>query len=92
MLARSREHRRAVRRPSKRSAKICVRGRGLALPCRIWDISESGARLLFADSPPSDLPRHFTLQLAPDWCVSWHCEMAWTDDRFMGVKFIGLAS
>jgi hypothetical protein len=92
MLVRSPEHRKAVRRPSNRSARICVAGGGLVLPCRIWDISESGARLKFTDPPPSDLPHHFTLQLAPDWCVRWDCEVAWTNAGFIGVRFTGLAS
>ena len=92
MLARLREQRRSVRRPSNRSAKICFDGSGSALPCRIRDISESGAWLMFADPPPTDLPNHFILQLAPDWCVKWHCEVVWTDARLMGVRFTGLAS
>jgi hypothetical protein len=38
-------------------AKICFDMSGLvALPCGIWDISESGARMS-ADPFPSDLPR-----------------------------------
>jgi PilZ domain len=52
----------------------------------IWDISEGGARLAVA-LPLADLPNHFILVLRKDRSVQKHCEVVWTDKRFVGVKF-----
>lgn len=86
MLARSRENRKTVRRPARRGAQIIIATHVRPLRCVLYDISDGGARLGFADRTIS-LPHSFTLALYRG-SVRRECEMVWVDERFVGVKFI----
>ena len=89
MLARSREHRKSLRRFTRRAATISFDGGAGSVACVIWDISDGGARLTVG-LPMADLPHQFTLNIFPDGSVQRNCEMVWVDKRFVGVKFNGL--
>jgi hypothetical protein len=39
--------------------------------------------------PMADLPQQFTLNIFADGSVQRNCEVVWTDERFVGVKFTG---
>ena len=86
------DKRKAVRRPTDRGARICHDPTGLELDCRVLDISERGARLMFVHYPAKDLPHRFVLETGPDGCVKWNCEVVWIESRSVGVKFERLAS
>jgi hypothetical protein len=90
MLTRSREQRKSVRRFRRRAATVSFGAEKPSVKCVIWDISEGGARLAIA-LRSADLPHHFTLNLFRDGSVQRNCEVVWTDKRFVGVKFTGLA-
>jgi hypothetical protein len=84
------EQRMTLRRPSRRATTVTFAAEKSPVACVIWDISEGGARLAVAH-PLATLPHHFTLNLSKDESVRRDCEVVWTDSRFVGVKFTGLA-
>ncbi|HEV3373725.1 MAG TPA: PilZ domain-containing protein [Xanthobacteraceae bacterium] len=87
---RNAEQRMTLRRPTRRAATVSFGAEKPPVTCVIWDISEGGARLAVAH-PLATLPHHFTLNLSKDESARRHCEVVWTDRRFVGVKFTGLA-
>jgi hypothetical protein len=86
MLTRSREERTSARRFTRRVATVSVGAGKPSVTCVIWDISRGGARLAVA-LPLAALPNYFTLNLRKDGSVQRNCEVVWTDNRFVGVKF-----
>jgi hypothetical protein len=87
MLLRRQDQRKAKRRPMRRAALVSFAPAGKPLPCVVWDMSESGARLAIA-CPTAEVPREFHLLLTGDGSVRRHCEVVWTNARFVGVKFL----
>ncbi|HEY6258096.1 MAG TPA: PilZ domain-containing protein [Xanthobacteraceae bacterium] len=90
MLTRYREERKSLRRFTRRSATVAFGAGKPSVDCVIWDMSDGGARLAVAH-PLADLPHYFTLDVVKDGSVKRHCEVVWTDTRFVGVKFTGPA-
>jgi hypothetical protein len=88
MLTRSRDQRKSARHFTRRAATVCFGSRTPSVSCVIWDISDGGARLAVS-VPMADLPQQFTLNIFADGSVQRNCEVVWTDERFVGVKFTG---
>jgi hypothetical protein len=89
MLARSREQRKSLRRFTSRVATLSLGVGKPPINCVICDISDGGARLA-VELPFADLPHQFILNLFKDGSVGRNCELVWTDERFVGVRFTGL--
>jgi hypothetical protein len=87
MLARKREYRKRRRQPIRRAAAVALQAASTPVRCVIWDMSDGGARLAIA-RPTAELPHAFRLLLTEDGRVRRNCEVVWTDDRFVGVKFV----
>lgn len=87
MLVPRREPRKYRRQPMRRSAAVMLHAERSPVRCVIWDMSEGGARLAIA-RPTSELPATFSLLLTKDAKVRRNCEIVWTDNRFVGVKFV----
>jgi hypothetical protein len=85
MLARN------VRRYPRRTVTVSFGPNAPPVPCVIWDISQSGARLSIA-RPTADLPHRFTLNLQKQGSVKRDCEIVWFNAKYIGVKFNGLVS
>ena len=85
MLARSRESRKSARRWMRRDAHIIFKAHGQPIRCVVRDLSSGGARLGFTVGS-AGLPNTFTLVLFKD-SIQRDCEMVWTDERFVGVRF-----
>jgi hypothetical protein len=88
MSDQSHDQRTTFRRPARRAAKISFGSGEPWMNCRIWDISEAGARLAVTLSL-ANLPHRFTLSLFKNESVMRDCEVVWTDKRFVAVKFTG---
>jgi len=79
------ELRKKPRRQFHYNASVLVDGAKSPVPCAIWDISETGARLqLEADC---ELPERFILLLTKGGEARRHCRMVWRDGLFAGVEF-----
>jgi hypothetical protein len=64
-----------------------VRGDGSDLgPCRVLDISRTGARLQTRDA--STVPDDFVLLLSANGAVHRRCLVAWRSEDSVGVEFI----
>jgi PilZ domain len=82
-----REKRKSPRHPMRRAAEVVLSMDEPPVHCVVWDMSDGGARLAIAH-PLDSLPRTFTLVLYKDGSVRRNCEVAWTDTRYVGVKFV----
>lgn len=71
----------------RRAAELLVGSNDDRIRCRIFDMSDGGARLAVY-VPVTTLPRTFTLVLFKDASLQRNCEMVWTDGRYIGVKFV----
>ena len=71
----------------RRAAAIVFGSGGNPVPCVVWDMSASGARLAIARSP-EPMPTMFTLALTRGSRAERKCEVVWTDNRFVGVRFV----
>ena len=87
MLAQKRRYRKQSRRPLHRGAAVVLQAAWTPVRCVVWDISDGGARLAIS-YPTAELPRSFTLLLTKDATVRRNCEVVWTDERFVGVRFV----
>ncbi len=87
MLPRPEEQRKFLRRPMHRAAELRFDMQEQRARCRIWDMSDGGARLSVSH-PIAKLPPIFTLVLFKDASVQRDCQVVWTDSRFVGIKFI----
>jgi hypothetical protein len=79
------DERRSRRTPARRAALIRVDVDGPTLPCVIWDISETGAKL--AAGRPLLLPECFTLLFSAT--DHRRCQVRWRGEKFIGVEFVG---
>lgn len=70
-----------------RAAEIISVENAQPIRCRIWDMSEDGARLALG-SRVANIPHNFTLVLFKDASVRRDCELVWTDRRHIGIKFL----
>lgn len=72
----------------RRGAAVVLQAAQPPLRCVIWDMSDGGARLAIACPTTAELPRSLILLLTKDATVRRNCEVVWTDNRFVGVKFV----
>jgi hypothetical protein len=72
----------------RRGAEVIFDTPELPIRCVVSDLSDSGARLSFAN-PIAGLAHNFTLMLFNDASAQRDCEVVWTDRRSAGVKFVG---
>jgi hypothetical protein len=54
------------------------------IECSVWDLSQSGVRLVI--SPPADIPLEFELQI-PDAGATAKARLIWTDGTHYGARF-----
>jgi len=87
MLAQKRGYRKQRRRPMQRSAAVVLQAAWTPVRCVIWDMSDGSARLAIS-YPIAELPCSFTLLLTKNASVRRNCEVVWTDQRFVGVRFV----
>jgi hypothetical protein len=80
------ENRRAKRTPKRQAAWISHGSGHSDVPCVLWDISATGARLSAAR--PNFLPSGFTLLLSKDGRARKYCRVIWRSDTQLGVEFI----
>jgi hypothetical protein len=85
-----RELRRAKRTRRRNAAWIGLGNGGTRIPCVLWDISESGARL--AAPRCKGLPGAFNLLLTKDGSARRRCRVVWRNDRQLGVEFVAAAA
>lgn len=73
----------------RRAAVVVFGAHEPSATCVIWDMSDGGARVAVAH-PIATLPHTFTLVLAStrSGTIQRKCEVAWTDTRYVGVKFV----
>jgi hypothetical protein len=81
-----RELRRAKRTRRRNAAWIGIGNGRTHIPCVLWDISETGARLAAPRS--KTLPAAFKLILAKDGSSHRACRVVWRNDKQLGVQFI----
>jgi hypothetical protein len=70
-----------------RGAELIFGENAQPIRCRIWDMSERGARLALT-SPNANIPHNFTLVLFKGPSVRRDCELVWTDRHHIGIKFL----
>lgn len=80
------ELRRAVRRPVRQGAWIFVGAEEASIPCMILDLSSGGARLGLRERVV--LPKEFILVMSRDGRLNRRCEVAWSKDNMIGVRFL----
>jgi hypothetical protein len=81
-----RDFRRAKRSRRRNAAWIGLGNDGIRIPCVLWDISDSGARL--AAPRAKVLPAAFNLVLSKDGRSRRQCRVVWRNERQLGVQFI----
>ena len=54
--------------------------------CTLWDVSESGARIILTKD--IELPKHFNLLLSLTGASCRYCEVIWREGLSVGVKFL----
>ena len=84
--ARARELRRARRQPRRNAAWIGLASGGMHIPCVLWDISDTGARL--AAPRTNFLPPAFDLLLSKDGESRRVCRVVWRNEGYLGVQFV----
>lgn len=80
----SNESRHSKRQAIEYPAQIEAEG-GVRLPCRLRDVSKSGARILVQST--KGIPDDFVLLLAQEGAARRFCHVAWRTERELGVKF-----
>ncbi len=73
----------APRKPFRCPAWVTVGDRTLA--CKLVDLSEAGAGLVF--EKPDEVPEAFTLHLTNRQTISLPCHLVWRDGAQVGVAF-----
>lgn len=81
-----RDLRRAKRTRCRNAAWIGLANSRTRVPCVLWDVSETGARIAAPRS--KTLPAVFNLQIANDGGSQRSCRVVWRNDRQLGVQFI----
>ncbi len=81
------DKRKNARRPFDYSARILVDKKGSRRACQIFDISESGARLIL--DRDHDLPDRFVLLLTVNGDARRQCRVVWRKELNVGVAFTG---
>jgi PilZ domain len=79
----AREQRKTVRRRLQHRATFASTEQAPRHDCIVYDISETGARILV--SPEVELPPEFLLMLSRH--VTRRCKLVWRKERQAGVRF-----
>ncbi|MGD9806738.1 MAG: PilZ domain-containing protein [Hyphomicrobiaceae bacterium] len=80
------EERRAPRKETKAHGFVRVRGYRMNLPCRILDMSATGARLQFNDANAHHLPDRIIVAFSDHTEID--AEIRWRKERECGVRFV----
>jgi len=80
------DERRAPRRPSNGPAFVRIAGYRLNLPCRIADMSATGARLILTDTKADHLPDRIIIAFSDRTEID--AEIRWRRERECGVRFV----
>jgi hypothetical protein len=86
MPERARELRKAKRSKRRNAAWIALSRAGARIPCVLWDISDSGARIAAARA--NTLPPVFCLLLTNDGKSRRFCRVVWRKEGQVGIRFI----
>jgi hypothetical protein len=81
---RDKDKRKARRRPLRRSAWVALGPNDLH-GCKLFDVSEAGARIEVEDATP--IPDHFMLFLSNNGAARRACQVVWRNSNQLGVKF-----
>jgi hypothetical protein len=81
-----RELRQAKRKGCRNAAWIGLSNGRTRIPCVLWDLSDTGARIAAPRSKA--LPPVFNLVLAKNGSSPRACRVVWRNDRQLGVQFI----
>ena len=81
---RDKDKRKARRRPLRRSAWVALGPNDLH-GCKLFDVSEAGARIEVEDTTP--IPDHFMLFLSNNGAARRPCQVVWRNSNQLGVKF-----
>jgi hypothetical protein len=79
------ERRNSVRRSAEYAGSI-QRSRNRQLLCVIWDISDTGARLVAPSA--KDVPEKFILVVARNGQERYYCRVMWRSECQIGVSFM----
>jgi len=66
-------------------AKIIIDKKGTALNCRLFDVSQGGARIVLENV--QGVPDRFLLLLAPTGATPRVCRVIWRNGPILGVAF-----
>jgi hypothetical protein len=80
------EKRKSARKSLDRVGWIAASEGAEARECRIWDVSQHGARLGFERI--HELPDYFVLLLSSDGRVARRCMVVWRSSDEVGVEFM----
>lgn len=80
------ERRSAERFPTSLEGWFTSEMSGDPTVCTVWDLSESGVRLVIP--PPADVPLEFELAI-PDAQALARVRLVWTDGVHYGARFTG---
>jgi PilZ domain len=69
-------------------AKIVIDKKGTALNCRLFDVSQGGARIVLENDQGT--PDRFLLLLAPNGGTPRACRVIWRNGPILGVAFSGV--
>jgi hypothetical protein len=83
---RGRELRKSKRTRRRNAAWIALSNGGVRIPCVLWDISDSGARIAAARA--NALPQVFCLLLSNDGKSRRFCRVVWRKEGQVGIRFI----
>jgi hypothetical protein len=82
----SAELRKSPRKHVKYQAKIILGNDQPLQPCTLFDVSQSGARLVVENY--DELPAYFSLLLSANGHAGRHCRTVWRNGRELGVQFV----
>jgi PilZ domain len=85
-----RELRKAKRTRRRNAAWIVLSSASVRIPCVLWDVSDSGARIAAAHA--NTLPHVFCLLLGNDGKSRRFCRVVWRQGGQVGVRFIDEAA
>jgi hypothetical protein len=85
-MANQTDLRKHPRRPFNYAATILVDASAPPRPCRLADVSHSGARLVL--DKDEELPDRFVLLLTNNGGTRRHCRMVWRMGTTLGVEFL----
>jgi hypothetical protein len=82
----SAELRKSPRKQVKYHAQIILGSDRPPQPCTLFDVSQSGARLIVESD--DELPAYFSLLLTVNGRAGRHCRTVWRTGRELGVQFV----